>query len=109
MAHLEIVDAQTLGQSLRLVLQENASVLVECGDAAVDAERDGYQRVTEQPALNTSERQNTLNPGGRFREKVIGLVSENILDDVLPAGSVEKRRFGTAHDEGVPPRRIGRA
>src|SRR5690606_11945618 len=80
----DIIDAETGAETLGFGDQRHGRGGVDGGDPAVHAERYRDQRVPEEQALQTDERQYPPQRAAVDRLEIESLVAERRLDDTLP-------------------------
>jgi hypothetical protein len=69
---------------------------------AIDRKGQRDQRVPEEQAFHLRQRQYPLDPHRHARRKKMRAMTEDLAQDSLPAGLVEKGGFRTRFNEGVP-------
>ncbi len=101
-AILEMVDAPLFGQGYSGLVEQAPRPIAAGRDPAIDAERQGNQRVPEQGALYLGKRQDAFDlPAGLGIEE-LRAVPECLLDDGFPARTVKEGSLAAAGYKTVP-------
>ena len=83
-AKLKMGDPQAFCDVLGLKFQRVRRFCMAGRHTPVHGKRQRYQRIAKEPAVDVSQRQNTLNLPGSLCVEKISVVVEDIANDVLP-------------------------
>jgi hypothetical protein len=89
-------------ECLRLQFQRLGGCRTGGRHPAIDRKGQGDQRVPEEQAFHLCQRQYPLDHTGTLGEKKVCAMTEDLAQDSLPAGLVEKGGLRTRFNEGVP-------
>src|SRR3569623_1212852 len=107
-AEFEVIDAALARQLDCRRLKRAGRLGVDRGHAAVHAERQRAQLMTEQAAANLTERQYAFDDAVTLRIEKIAAMPEGAFEHAGPAGAMKESGLRACDHEGVPPIGIGR-
>ena len=106
-AAFKMLHAKLARQAVGLALEQGNGVATGIcggGDAAIDAEWQGRQRMTEEPALDLGQRQHGNDLAIALGKQEERTVTKHRAHDLLPGRQVKEGGLRAGTHEGVPAR-----
>src|SRR5262245_30709676 len=98
----DIADPKSFAQTSRLVEQRGGDLRVVPAQPTVHAIWNREQDVTSAESADLEKREDAPDVAPGKRDEVMGNVTEDLFDQLLPCGQVKKRAVGRRRDKAIP-------